>query len=419
MKQMTTMWAAMACATALQAAVPQIAEQSVQVTQNSASRIVTITYDLEGAPGIVTFDVLTNGASIGSVYLTNATGHVNRRIEPDTQRTIVWRPYETLEGRTFADGTVSVKVTAWATNAPPPYLVVDLANPAPANMRFYPDADAVPDGVTNDTYKTSKLVMRRIPAAGIIWRMGDVPCEENLPAKNVSRLVVLTNDYYLGIYPVTQAQWAKIYGYGADGASQWPSKYGESDRDTHPVENISWEDIRGNGDNTGVYNWPRNGHAINNSYVLGTLRQNTSLLFDLPTEAQWEFACRAGTTGTNNVDGVSLDETAWHSGLTDTSKPVGLKRPNAFGLYDMLGNVEELCLDRAGGNAANADGTPVVEPVGADATSGNRIRKGGGFICNTDKSLYWCRPGITGYGWSQKAENKCMGFRLWCAAGVP
>jgi formylglycine-generating enzyme required for sulfatase activity len=85
----------------------------------------------------------------------------------------------------------------------------------------------------------------------------------------------------------------------------------------------------------------------------------------------------------------------------------------------MLGNVEELCLDRKGGNKANAVRTPVSEPVGADSTSGNRIRKGGGFIRNNDLSIYWCRPGITSTGWSQDAANKCMGFRLCCPIMAP
>ena len=400
-------------------AVPMINPETIKFAQDKSSRVVSITYDLEEECAIVTFDVLTNGVSIGAINFTNAVGDINRKINAGKNKRIVWRPWETWPGFRFENSEASIKVTAWSTNSPPLYMVVDLDNPAPENVRYYADADAVPNGVTDMAYKTSKLVMRRIPATGVMWRMGDIECEINVQSDNVSRLVVLTNDYYIGIYPVTQGQWRRVYDdYGASGKSRYPSVYSGEDRDVHPVENVEWSKIRGDGDSD-QYNWPRDGHRVNSSYFLGCMRAVTSIQFDLPTEAQWEFACRAGTTGTNNVDGVSLDDTAWHSGIASTSMPVGLKLQNAFGLYDMLGNVEELCLDRKGGNKANADGTPVIEPVGADSTSGNRIRKGGGFIRNNDPSIYWCRPGITSTGWSQNAANKCMGFRLCCPIMAP
>ena len=401
------------------ASVPTVVPGSVSCVQDHQSRIVTISYDLAGDPGIVTLDLQTNGVSIGAANFVNITGDVNRKVQPGEGKTITWRPFESWPGHRFTDGSVKAVVTAWATNAPPDYLVIDMSTRSPNDFAFYPSAEAVPFGVTNDIYKTSKLVMRRIHATGVIWRMGEIPSDAPTTAiqsYDVPHLVTLTSDYYMGIYEVTQKQWNHVKG-------NWPSVYTvTTDRDVHPVENLAWKTIRGDGD-TGSYNWPVNGHGVDSNNFLGKMQHDTGMLFDLPTMAQWEFACRAGTTGTNNVDGVSLTETAWHYGTATNSMPVGLKKPNSWGLYDMLGNVEELCLDRKGTTIDyNVDGTPIVDPTGPTATTGNRLRKGGGFLTgdSTDKEcVYWCRPGASRGGWSQGAVNQCMGFRLWCPAVVP
>lgn len=402
------------------ASVPTVVPGSVSCVQDHQSRIVTISYDLAGDPGIVTLDLQTNGVSIGAANFVNITGDVNRKVQPGEGKTITWRPFESWPGHKFTDGSVKAVVTAWATNAPPDYVVIDMSTRSPNDFAFYPSAEAVPFGVTNDIYKTSKLVMRRIHATGVIWRMGEILSDApttDIQNYDVAHLVTLTDDYYMGIYEVTQKQWNHVKG-------NWPSTYTvTADRDVHPVENLPWKTIRGDGD-TGNYNWPVNGHSVDPNNFLGKMQHDTGMLFDLPTMAQWEFACRAGTTGTNNVSGVSLDETAWHPGNATTSMPVGLKLPNVWGLYDMLGNVEELCLDRKGTTIDyNVDGTPIIDPTGPTATSGNRLRKGGGFVSGNDEKTmyysYWCRPGISRTGWSPTAANKCMGFRLWCPAVVP
>lgn len=422
MKRTSLILSVLVVSLAASASVTLVNPASVRFEQNPNTRAVTISYDLSGEPGIITLDIRTNGVSIGATNFRNISGDVNKKVQPGNGKTITWKPADSWPGHEFGPGVVTAVVTAWATNAPPPYMVVDLTTLTKDAFEFYPSAEAVPFTVTNDVYKTSKLVMRRIFATGIMWRMGDLNTETNRQSYDVPHLVVLTNDYYFGIYPVTQRQWANAYeNGGASGSNPLPSVYAQSDRDTHPVENITWKSIRGDGDSGAAYNWPLNGHDVNTSYILGKMRAKTGILWDLPTVAQWEFACRAGTTGTNNVDGVSLDDTAWHSGLTSTTRPVGLKLPNAFGLYDMLGNVEELCLDRKGTTTSpcNADGTPIFDPAGATADSGPRSRKGGGYIHDKDPATYWCRPGITGVEWSQNAYNACMGFRLWCPAGIP
>ena len=423
------------------AAKPEVS--NVAMRQDPQTRLVTVTYELTSQPGSITIDVCTNGVSIGAGNFASVAGDVNKIVYPDEgTRTITWWPCNDWPDVRIANKSLTVTVSAWATNAPPPYMVMDLVF---QNMRFYPHADAVPGGITNNIYKTKYLAMRRVYATGVMWRMGTPAAETNTYFKaSDSRaqdvpphLVILTNDYYLGVYELTQKQWQNAYGNsGAGGEKAQPSAFkNATDADLRPVENIAWKTFRGDGDAGASYNWPSNGHDVDPSYFLGKMRSKTGLMFDLPTSAQWEFACRAGCTLTNNLYGVSIDDLAWHSGnwrddpvsllaangCSNQTHAVGQKLPNAWGFYDMLGNVEEWCLDRKYANNAalaascNADGTPSIEPQGAIATSGNRARRGGAFI---DVSAH-SRCGHEIFGWSQAAKNKILGLRLWCPAVVP
>jgi len=196
-------------------------------------------------------------------------------------------------------------------------------------------------GVTNDiVYKTEKLVLRRIRAGS--FKMGS---SVNIPA-------TLTKEFYMGVFEVTRNQWIRLYGAQPPGNFGFPSPDG-----TLPAENVAYDHIRGSVANGGG-GWPTNDSVYALSF-LGKLRALTgNMPFDLPTETQWEYACRAGTT-TYYHDGDSttyntniLNTLAWWSGNSGTeaypggqTHTPGLKRPNAWGLYDMHGNVHEWCLD--------------------------------------------------------------------------
>ena len=151
----TTFAAFMLSATAL-AATPQVVKDSVMLTQDPITRDARITYTLSGAPGIVTVDILTNGVSIGAENFLNLSGDVNRKVEPGA-RQIIWRkPYvdwASVGGGAFPATAV---VTAWATNSPPTYMVIDTETLLPADFRFYPCAEAIPGGITNSMYKTAR-----------------------------------------------------------------------------------------------------------------------------------------------------------------------------------------------------------------------------------------------------------------------
>ena len=163
--------------------------------------------------------------------------------------------------------------------------------------------------------------------------------------------VTLTNAFYLGRYEVTQSQWVAKMGSN-------PSYFqGQPNSASRPVEQVSWNTIQGYLSATG---------------------------FRLPTEAEWEYACRAGTQ-TPFYNGSSNDSTvgtlAWYSSNTSgQTRPVGGKAANAFGFHDMLGNVWEWVNDWYGGYTAEAQTNP-TGPVSAL----NRVQRGGSWW---DSSLF-------------------------------
>ncbi len=395
MKKIVSLLIAASAAFPVQSAEPHIHEGSVVMSQGSSSRQVVITYDLWDASAIVTVDILTNGVTIGAANLTHFAGDVNCVVEPGAGRRITWRPDKAWPGHLITDGSVSAKVTAWALNAPPDYMVVDLVTDN--DITFYTAAECLPfGGVTNMIYKTDKLVMRKCPAANVRWRMGAPTQEPGYASRQVAHNVTLTNDFYIGVYEMTQRQYERITGNAS--CAHFSNKDCYAAR---PMENLKWAHMRmGSDGNTHEgYDWPVNGHAVASDSVLGLLRAkvNQRVLFDLPLEAQWEFACRAGVgtglyTGKEitKTEGIcpNVDEIAryqYNSGVT-TGTPdqglgleggtaaVGSYLQNNWGIYDMCGNVMEYCLDLWKQNLTDVD-----PETGSLTAAGSRARRGGHF----------------------------------------
>lgn len=172
-------------------------------------------------------------------------------------------------------------------------------------------------------------------------------------------LVTFTKPFYIGKYEVTQSQYVALMGKN-------PSKFIGAN---NPVEMVSYDEAKAFCDN------------LNLKY-LNILPQGYK--FALPTEAQWEYACRAGTnTALNNGKNLTtsdsacpnLDEVAWYDkNASGTTHIVGQKKPNAWGIYDMHGNVYEWCRDWYG-VYPNED---VIDPIGANGGS-YRVNRGGGW----------------------------------------
>jgi len=184
--------------------------------------------------------------------------------------------------------------------------------------------------------------------------------EDAKPVHNVS----ITKPFYLGKYEVTQEQWEAVMG----------SNPSNSKGAKNPVEQVSWDDCQ--------------------AFLvkLNAKAGGQGGKFVLPTEAQWEYACRAGSTGKFcfGDDEKQLGEYAWYGkNLGDKTPAVGGKKPNAFGLHDMHGNVWEWCQDWSGAYGAEA----VEDPSGP--TGGSlRVDRGGSWIFVGRFCQSGCRAGV-------------------------
>ncbi len=232
------------------------------------------------------------------------------------------------------------------------YMVVDLSSGPSASNYPVSYLSAVPTGGWMDDYKTTKMVLRLIPAG--TFTMGSPVDEPARRSDETQHQVQLTQPFYIGVFEVTQRQWARVMG-------TWPSYFtNASYRDSHPVEQVSYDMIRGSSAGSG---WPTNSNVDADSFM-GRLRVRSGKVFDLPTEAQWEYAGRAGTTTalnsgkdmTSTVSCPNMDEVGrywWNGGAGYTENgdssvgtaKVGSYLPNQWGLYDIQGNVWEWCLD--------------------------------------------------------------------------
>ncbi len=188
--------------------------------------------------------------------------------------------------------------------------------------------------------------------------------------------------FYLGVYPVTQAQFAVF-----TAARNLSHGNGFPGQPNHPAENLNWLEA------CGFCDWLQ---EICSDSIPPGFRAS------LPTEAQWEYACRAGTeTEYYTGDGeAALDAAGWFGwNLAGSTKPVGQKVANAWGLYDMHGNVDEWCLDEwdAVAYSKRPDGVvdPVVGDLSASAEGKNRDRvvRGGSWY----DSAGYCRSAFRGW----------------------
>lgn len=252
----------------------------------------------------------------------------------------------------------------------PVYCVIDLSGGPDAATYPVSYLWSIQSKNWTDEYKTTKLVLRRIPAGAFFMGGG---------SSGESRRVTLTKPFYMGVFEITQRQWELVM--GSWPASSPSSSYGRGD--AYPAYYVSYNDIRGSSSGA---RWPASS-AVDASSFLGKLRAKTGLDFDLPTEVQWEYACRAGTATTyywgDAMDGVY----AWYWGNSDSkTHPVGTKLPNAWGLYDMSGNVWEWCRDWYGTLAYGAD------PVGS-ASGSYRVERGGSWYNDSDDCTSSYRDG--------------------------
>jgi formylglycine-generating enzyme required for sulfatase activity len=226
------------------------------------------------------------------------------------------------------------------------------------------------------------------------FTMGSPESEKGRKENETQHEVTISKDYYLGVYEVTQAQYEKVM--GKNPSSFQGAKVGNENADL-PVENVSWDD------------------AVEFCKKLSDLpeEKKAGRVYRLPTEAEWEYACRAGgvTAYSFGESSKSLGDYAWFDENSNgQTHPVGQKKPNAWGLYDMLGCVWEWCSDWYDEYPKGAVSDPTGPIKGSDRVFRGGSWFGGAAICRSaDRN--WGVPSFRGIN---------LGFRVALSpSGIP
>jgi formylglycine-generating enzyme required for sulfatase activity len=196
---------------------------------------------------------------------------------------------------------------------------------------------------TADLGREVNLAMILIPQGKFV--MGSPLLEPGHKDDELQHQVVFSRPYFIGKYEVTQEQWEAVMG---DNPSQTKGA-------KLPVTNVSWNDCQN---------------------FISKLNAKTESNYRLPTEAEWEFACRSGAKSAYSVGEKITKNDANYENVKGGAKPVGSYKPNSFGLYDMHGNVWEFCSDCYGAYSAGKS----LDPMGIKNARDHVLRGGSFFV---------------------------------------
>jgi formylglycine-generating enzyme required for sulfatase activity len=269
-------------------------------------------------------------------------------------------------------------------------------------------APAVQPAAREETPSPANIMVR---INGGTFTMGSPAGEPERRDNEGPQHQVTVSSFYMGKYEVTQKEYQEVMGTN-------PSNF---KGDNLPVENVSWYDAieycnkRSQKERlTPAYTIDKKKKDPNNKNknrfddLKWTVTWNKNANgYRLPTEAEWEYACRAGTTTAYNTGAVISDNTGWYNkNSDDKTHPVGQKSANTWSLYDMHGNVWEWCWDWYGDYSSGAQ----TDPVGA-ASGDYRVRRGGSWsnVASSTRSVFrlYDNPGSRG---------NVIGFRVACNA---
>ena len=448
-KLLFTLAAALGAACAL--AAPQA---TIESFSQAADLTVTVTYRLTGGPAVVTLGALdSSGNPVSDAAFSCVQGDVNKEVANtagEETRTIVWDPAHSAVNLGTAVQEIRPVLTAWPLDDAPDYMVVDLSENSLQRVRYYTSTNALPGGLFgNVAYRTTMLVLRKIPAKGVKWTMGSAETEQGRNPDAASgtdpekqHAVEFDNNYYIAIFPTTQGQWYFLAGVNNAASTKCPLG-----RMFRPMDSVSYCMVRecatsSNSENAS-HQYPNPPHA---SSFLGILNARTGLSFDLPSDAEWEYACRAGWGDCKWGNGADyeyakrqqfdarvpgryrynqantaltlLDQSnpdAWNYtekiGPENSTAMVGSYAPNDWGVYDMHGNVFEWCLDGYTVDITNLGGAVNTDAQTQSGGTWNgskwRVRRGGAWFLPTVYFRSACR-----YFDPSRSNNASNGFRV-------
>jgi len=207
--------------------------------------------------------------------------------------------------------------------------------------------------------------------------------------------VTLTRDFYMSIYEVTQEKYQEV-------ASTWPNYLPDDTGPNKPANLTKWIDIVKWCNSASKKDGLQECYTINGEEATCDFSKNG---YRLPTEAEWEYACRAGTTGDVNFSTGNLEDYAWvKNNSGNKQNNVGQKLPNAWGLYDMYGNAAEWCWDWLD---VYSD-SPETDPKGPKDFEGNgKVIRGGSMFATNEETTSWSRLDV-----HPDIQDRKVGFRV-------
>jgi formylglycine-generating enzyme required for sulfatase activity/GH43 family beta-xylosidase len=324
--------------------------------------------------------VTTGSAS--AVATSSAT--LNGIVNPNGSNTTYYFQYGTTTG--YGSSTTSTSAGSGSSSVSVSASLTGLTNGTTYHYRLVATNSAGTSYGSDKTFTTPfntlGMYFVRIPAG--TFTMGS-PSDElgRFNHEGPQHQVTLTQSFYMQSTEVTQAQWEAVMGSN-------PSYF--KDCGTCPVEQVSWDDVQ---------------------EFIGKMNQRGEGTYSLPTEAQWEYAARAGSTTafynggitvTDNSYDPNLDKIGWYGyNSSDKTHPVAQKTPNAWGLYDMSGNVYEWCQDWYGSYPSGA----VTDPTGPSSGS-EKVSRGGHWVNGAVR----CRSAFRESSYHPAYGNWVTGCRL-------
>jgi len=429
-----------------------VANAAVTITDVSARQrwpwngLVDVDFTISGAAAGEAFAIDIDATAAGGDKKLSACTYVTEPVAGNGDSRIVWDLGADYPNFRAADLRISVTATP-ISNDKAIYMVIDLSGGPTATkypVRYTTTPPAHVQGAADEPCQTTELWMRRMIPYADAFTVGGW---QSPASNNTIYYGKITKPYYIGVFELTQSQFNLVTG-------TWPSYFtNEAYRASRPLENVCFSKFCGI--NSDI---DRDPSGITDGSPLGKLRAKTGLPLNLPTDIQWEFAARGGTSlagglefAIYRVNGRYLDRSviARYSGNTagtanrdsDTTfgtATVGAYLPNDYGLYDMLGNVSE-CLscfavstgsyrayyqEQSGDDTLGmSKGNPIIDPKGTPQSmaynnlSYFRRACGGAWAHSSDYISLWLRSSWESGDSSGGSDyfidkNKIYGFRL-------